>query len=65
MLVRNILMEPGAIIRVGDITLTLIKAGDRRIRVGVSAPRDLEISTSDGENYPPVDTHPRNVVGRP
>lgn len=63
MLVRNILIEQGAVIRVGDITLTLFKAGSRRIRVGVSAPDDLKITTSDGAGHPPVDTHPQHVVG--
>jgi hypothetical protein len=61
-LVRNILMEPGAVIRVGDITLVLMKAGDRRIRVGVTAPTDLKITTTGGI-HPPVDTQAPNVVG--
>ena len=63
MLVRNIIMDPGATIRIGDITLILIKAGDRRIRVGVTAPNDIKISTGTTDEYPPVDTQAPNVVG--
>ncbi|GGE24230.1 hypothetical protein GCM10011345_32780 [Gemmobacter megaterium] len=63
MLVRNILMGTGAKIRVGDVTLDLIKAGDRRIRVAVSAPPDVKITMSDGGDNPPVDTHTQHVVG--
>lgn len=63
MLVRNIIIEAGAVIRVGDVTLTLMKAGERRVRVGVSAPPDTMITTSGSGHHPPVDTHPQDMVG--
>lgn len=63
MLIKNIDLNAGLIIRVGDVTLTVFKMGERKARLGVSAPANvhIEMEAAGGESSP-VDPSTPNVV---
>lgn len=65
MLIKNIDLNTGLTIRVGDVTLTVFKLGERKARLGVSAPENVPIEMcSTGEVLSPVDPSTQNVVDR-
>lgn len=65
MLIKNIDLNTGLIIRVGEITLTVFKLGERKARLGVSAPASLHIEMeSAGGVLSPVDPSTPNVVDK-
>ena len=65
MLIKNIGLNAGLTIRVGDVTLTVFKLGERKARLGVSAPANMHIEMeSAGGVLSPVDTSTPNVVER-
>lgn len=63
MLIKNIDLNAGMTIRVGDVTLTVFKLGERKARLGVSAPANVQIKMElAGGVLSPVDTATPNVV---
>lgn len=65
MLIKNVDLSVGLIITVGDVTLTVFKLGERKARLGVSAPANIHIEMqAAGGVLSPVDPSTPNVVER-
>jgi carbon storage regulator len=58
--------KPGEKIRIGDnVTVTIVRIGPNNVRLGIDAPRDLNIVREEICGRDPVLNHPHGAAGDP